>query len=566
MQVQHDTSGPAGDVDDVQVKSSAHTGAIIDTEDEEQETKSETMGLPSNVTQPISTPDLQLGRDVIPTETVMETPAASRHQEAAVKASPVLSWIAGNAMRGNDDSHNWGEDADKQEIIPEIQETAGSPNEQTLFNGLSIKTFQDQENDPISIGVPPGVAETVSEIAHEELLDRRDQTDERSQMSTNAHADRLLKTALGSQENLSDIPPSSPIYAPHADEPKLPDAPTEIPPKLPFELKPLDPDSVPESASKNHKRKRPSKESQDSAKSTIQVAIPVKTPFTDSKQTTKRRKPNPVAAPSGKSAPSKRPTPASTRSSAEPSPSGRSTRSSLFDKATPQPSTGTGMKILFASSTSIDKSIRPMNFLTSQNVKKAKSVADCDVLCVGKGDLKKTSNLVMAVLHGKQIITDDWVVRSATEGELLDIHDYLARDPGREAEWRTNLSEAIQRGKENVKPLLDWTIHFTTTAKKELGKGFSELKEIALLAGAKSVQANLPKKSNKGVSLTIIIAAHNDADLSALEEGGWRSFSKDIIALSVLRGVLDTDNDEFLVTTSKGELPSAGTASKKRKK
>jgi hypothetical protein len=496
---------------------------------------------------------------------VMETPAASRHQEAAVKETPVLSWIAGNAMRGNDHGHLWGEDADKQEITPDGQDIAGSPNKQILCHGSSIHTFQEQQSDILSIGVPPDAAEIVSKFAREESLVRVDQTNEESQRSTITRGDRLLKTALGSQEDLSDLPPSSPTNAPHADHSKPSVAHADIPLQLSSKLKPLDPDSVPEFPSKSHKRKRPSEMSQDSARSTIHIAIPGKTPLMESEQPAKRQKPSPIAAASSKSALTKRQAAASTRGSAEPSPSGRSTRSSLFDTVTSHPSTRTRMKILFASSTSIDKSTRPMNFLTSHNVKKVKSVVDCDVLCVGKGDLKKTSNLVMAVLHGKQIITDDWVVQSVTEGELLDIHDYLARDPTREAEWGTNLSEAIQRGKENVKPLLDSTIHFTTTAKKELGKGFAELKEIALLAGSKSVHASLPKTSNKGAPSTIIIAAHNDTDLAALEEGGWRSFSKDIITLSVLRGWLDAGNDEFLMTTN-DEVTSTRIASKKRQK
>ena len=139
-----------------------------------------------------------------------------------------------------------------------------------------------------------------------------------------------------------------------------------------------------------------------------------------------------------------------------------------------------------------------MRYLERQGVQRVASVAECTALCVSKSsELKKTSRLIMAVLQGKQVITDDWVTQSVGADKILDIEDFKARDPKKEAEWRIVLEEAIERGKiATPKPFGGWTIAFTSAAIKDAGiSGFKGLKEVALFAGAESCSAVLPKKS-----------------------------------------------------------------------
>ena len=89
---------------------------------------------------------------------------------------------------------------------------------------------------------------------------------------------------------------------------------------------------------------------------------------------------------------------------------------------------------------------------------------------------------------GKEASIDNWVTDSAKQGKLQSVGQYLARDSEREKEWAINLEETIEKGKQGLKVLQDWTGIFTAPAKKEVGKsGFSDLKEIATFAGAKSV-------------------------------------------------------------------------------
>ena len=178
---------------------------------------------------------------------------------------------------------------------------------------------------------------------------------------------------------------------------------------------------------------------------------------------------------------------------------------------------------------------------------------DCTVLCVGK-EIKKTSKFILAVLLGKDIVTDSWVTDSVKGNDLLSFLPYAARDPKKEADWGISLDKAIFRGKQNLKVLQDQTILFTPSAKKDLGKNrFDELKEIAKCAGARDVSSALPKKSPKETSSTVVIATQDNTEVAQLQKLGWRAYMKDIISLSVLRGKLDLESDEFLIEEQKKE-------------
>ncbi|SLM36057.1 BRCT domain [Lasallia pustulata] len=233
------------------------------------------------------------------------------------------------------------------------------------------------------------------------------------------------------------------------------------------------------------------------------------------------------------------------------SPSAR-TRASV--SSSQSSSAETKPRILFASSTNIDTQPHIMSFLRRHGAIKVESVQRCNLLCVGKGkELKKTSKLIHAIVSGIGIVTDEWILQSVKDNRLLDSSAYPAKDPEREAEWGITLVEAIERGKQGRKPFQDWTILFTPTLKKELGKGFAELKDIATHAGAKTVRAAVPRKKSSEMEQTLLLAAECDKDLHYVQQNGWRCYSKDVLTLSVLRGVLDTDGDEFLLPINESD-------------
>lgn len=567
LKFQRDFSQPIGELDDVQVKSSGNTGVVIDTDDEEQQVfETGTNDILSNSNQALSTPDVQSDGAIVKMETIMETPAASRHQDpAAVKAGPVLSCIDEKVLRDKDDNQ------ENEEFLSNTRVVAESNDDRTIsVDGSAIQTLRVQDNDSLSNSVLPDSIGIISDFDTEtrEIPPiRLDQMEEDLQMSTAIPISQPLQTPLQSQEHASNLPPSIPTSAPYINGQKTVEASDGISVQFPPEVRHSDSYQVPELSTKTRKRKRLKEESEvHTTKVAFQIQIPTNEPVRAYKTPNKRQKPDPATISSSSMLDStRRSTPESPRGPDKPSPLVRSTRSSLLDPASPHPFTGTGMKIMFARSSSVYQNPKLMKFLMSKGVSKVKSVKDCDILCVSSGQLKKTSNLVLAVLYGKQIINDEWAQDSNARGQLQDIHDYLARDPEREAEWGINLSEAIQRGKNNVKPLEGYIVYFTEAAKKELGSGYSELKEIALLAGSKAIRLGFSQKitMDGGHQDPMIVIASQNEDLDHLiglqkkkkkekeeeEEGEGFSgcFSKDIITLSALRGVLDTQSEEFLI-------------------
>lgn len=220
-------------------------------------------------------------------------------------------------------------------------------------------------------------------------------------------------------------------------------------------------------------------------------------------------------------------------------------------------------RVLFSSNSTVDEKPLLMAFLTRQGGRQVETVKECNILCVGPGELKKTSKLLLAVASGKDIVRDKWLVDSARQRRLIDLRPYLAEDSDREAEWGTKLADAIARGKAGTKPFAGWTMWFTPTLKKELGNGFLELTEVALLAGASAVHAKLPSKGADPQANMLVLASPKDKDATTLAEAGWTCCSKDVISLSVLRGRLITENFKLDLQPSAVEVKSSG---KRRKR
>ena len=310
------------------------------------------------------------------------------------------------------------------------------------------------------------------------------------------------------------------------------------------------------------RQKRINNESQNSIRSTIHVEVP---DMVQGKLSTKSR--NSSAQESGKTPSSQKSvasgigtaaTPQDRLTSSEPPSTNRSTRSI----AQTRKEENQASRVYFASSTKIEGSPIYTRFLRQKNIVKVKHVSDCDILCTGNGELKRTSNLILAILAGKDVVTDQWVVQSAKKEKVLPVQGFVPEDPARALAWGTSLSDAIDRGRHGVKPLDNCTVYFTPGLKKELGRSWSELKEVSLAAGA-TVPATVPRESPPDPDLTIVVAASNDPDIETLNERGWKVFTKDIITYSALRGAIDTSSDEFLLpSTKKG--PESGR--KKRKK
>ena len=223
------------------------------------------------------------------------------------------------------------------------------------------------------------------------------------------------------------------------------------------------------------------------------------------------------------------------------------------------------IKVLFGSSTSVDTMPNLMKSLRSLGVRKADTVNDCDYLCVGPSPIKTTANLVIAVASGKLVVTDRWVLDSAKARELLDPFAFVVKDRSLEKRLGVSLSEAVERGRAQLKPFDGFSVFFTPVVKKDLGKALAELKGIASHGGA-TIESRLPGTKDDQ-SLSIIVSAIDDPQLAKLTEDGWRCFSKDVITMTVLRSVLDLQSDEFSVGGENAVPgPRGGRRGKKRKR
>ncbi|KAI9844704.1 MAG: hypothetical protein M1837_005446 [Sclerophora amabilis] len=245
----------------------------------------------------------------------------------------------------------------------------------------------------------------------------------------------------------------------------------------------------------------------------------------------------------------------------------------------PSPPRSGPPRICFSNS-AIAEQPKMTRFLKSQGVKivDAVTATGCDLLCVGDGELKRTSKLTLSVALGKPIVTDNWVTDSQRAGRLLDVTTttaaaatYLPQDPQRETAWGIDLAASISRGVSGIKVLRGYTVGLTPTLAKDLGPAAKELEHIISTAGADSVVPTTrlppppdpaehpphpPNKNNNNDNNTLILASEHDPDAAALANSGWTTlYTKDLISLSILRGRLETDTDEFRIRPA--SLPSS---------
>lgn len=200
---------------------------------------------------------------------------------------------------------------------------------------------------------------------------------------------------------------------------------------------------------------------------------------------------------------------------------------------------GPSPQIVFSSNISIQNKPAMIKFLKVHGVKTVEEMKDATMFCVGKGELKKTARLINAIVSGKDIVTDSWVTDSVRKHHLLDVTRYIPSDKKHEKEWGFKLTEAVQRGKDGYKPLKGYRMHFTKVLAKA---GGSELKEIAILAGAEYCGAQIKKPAD---DLLIVATGEDGPDSKRLANKGFKLYHKDLLTLGILREGVDLEDGEF---------------------
>ena len=211
-------------------------------------------------------------------------------------------------------------------------------------------------------------------------------------------------------------------------------------------------------------------------------------------------------------------------------------------------------RIVFSNSVVPDK-LRMMAFLKKHRATKADiRVDDFNFVCVGNGELKRTSKFVLGVALGKTIVTDRWITDSVRAGSLLDPAGYLPRDEVHEREWRFGLAEAVERGTKGVKIFEGCVVYLTTSICKNSPGVATELECMMRMTGAQRIRLHSPETtppgstevspSAAGASLLasgrhmspFVIGDESDSDVARLSKLGWTVYARDIVSLSILRG------------------------------
>ncbi|MCJ1333734.1 hypothetical protein MMC10_010434 [Thelotrema lepadinum] len=226
-----------------------------------------------------------------------------------------------------------------------------------------------------------------------------------------------------------------------------------------------------------------------------------------------------------------------------------------------QPSTDTNqIKVFFATSTSGTAVMRKITAIKALGIHKVGKVEDCDIFCTKKGSIAKSPNFLHALALGKPIVTDDWLLDSV-EAKFRKAHfPYWAKDVAKEREWRCKIRDTSIQFNNGLKLFEDKSIVVTPALKAELGSDlFDGLGTVALAAGAESFESRTlyraQTKKKEDAERTIWLAKEKDPLLQELE--GQNAFSKDLVAMSVLRAELDLESEEFRLKTGAEAQPSA---------
>ncbi|KAI5811392.1 hypothetical protein DFH27DRAFT_533204 [Peziza echinospora] len=213
-------------------------------------------------------------------------------------------------------------------------------------------------------------------------------------------------------------------------------------------------------------------------------------------------------------------------------------------------------KIVFSNSPLSTRKDLP-SILRAVGVKKAQNVTDKGVthLVVGQGGLVRSSKLALAITLGLPVIEDNWLTDSATESTLLDPSpNYIPHDSTHENEWSFSLAEAIARGQSgDLKSLLAPypTIYITPALLSQLKSSGQEDGYIDVLraAGASKIVKKPPSRTGGDGLVFGAADKEKEKDLKTWkEDGGWVVYRHEMVTMSILRGHLLVDDEEFKLT------------------
>ncbi|GME32496.1 BRCT domain-containing protein [Neofusicoccum parvum] len=235
---------------------------------------------------------------------------------------------------------------------------------------------------------------------------------------------------------------------------------------------------------------------------------------------------------------------------------------------------GKAPRVAFSNTKTIERDT-PLKFLKRQGVQIVDKVTEkgCDVVCIGSasGALVKSAKLLLGLAFGKPIVSDNWLNKSVQTGKLLDTSSFPPLNAPKEWEWGDNeedVSETLDIDRAEL--FKNRTFFITPALKKEYGSGYGDVEKILKAAGAKVTSK--AAREYKHTENTIILASeHGDLEAMTLsgtdkDEERRQCYTKDLISMSVLRGFLDIENEEFKIRLSGREKKGKGQAGGRKRK
>ncbi|KAK7537874.1 hypothetical protein IWX49DRAFT_590528 [Phyllosticta citricarpa] len=227
------------------------------------------------------------------------------------------------------------------------------------------------------------------------------------------------------------------------------------------------------------------------------------------------------------------------------------------------------LQVVFSNST-VQTRPSTLKFLSRQGVKIQESVTNgCDFLCVNaSGQLKKSFKLLMSVILGKPIISDEWVVKSVVAKKLVDHESFITTNTPSEWQWGSSREEVTAALKRDRSRLFEgFDIIVTPQLKKEYGDGYKDIEKLLKECGAAKVVSKQARSQDPSGSTVVIGSENGDADVIKLSDSddGWSCFSRELISMSILRGDLNLESDEFKLQPNKSGSKKPGKPGRQKK-
>lgn len=134
--------------------------------------------------------------------------------------------------------------------------------------------------------------------------------------------------------------------------------------------------------------------------------------------------------------------------------------------------------------------------------------------------------------------------------QFLSVQDYRPSVSEQESEWNFSLKDISGTPQ---RPFEGRTIHFTSKLQAQYA-AFAEIEQVCLAAGASRVTKRKPSKDS-----IVLGAEDGDEEVAKFMEDGSTCYGRDLIPMSIFRGALDLDSEEF-------RIKDAASKSKKSKK